>query len=407
MICSYTYTVINRLSEIVAFVANFKETPDLATYLNNNYLAKSGGTMIGPLKWANVTALPEQTSPKYFVCIDAFADGGTTKYASKAHTLKALTGLTSTAIGDSDEPVYWNGTTFVKASAYPTKSSWNYDDIYSKLGHTHNNYVTINTNQTITNCKIFKIHAPVDDRETVYYNIGLQLSSYGDNHKKVAAIGLGNEPKDWYKAAIGFERTDAYDRGDIVFLLNNKSDRTTCVYSDIKVRINANGNINTLGSISANGFIKTNSSNSYILLGGGDHKLISDFATASQGIGTVISINKSLTPTTSWIDTGIKTDSATFPEGNGSYIVQISVPSSSGTDGWGDLYTGYFSLYTGTDSSTADEILLHGASHSLVKRIYLKTKATAKADGTMHFYIASEKAFSAARTINFKFRKLI
>lgn len=251
------------------------------------------------------------------------------------------------------------------------------------------------------------MNAPVDDRETVYYNIGLKLSSYGDNHKKVAAIGMGNEPLDWYKAAIGFERTGSYDRGDIVFLFNNIADKTTCTYSDIKVRINAAGNINTLGTVSASGFIKTNSSDSYVLLGGGGHKLVSDFATSAQGVGTIISISKSLTPTTSWIDTGIKTDSATFPGGNGSYIVQISVPSSSGTDGWGDLYTGYFSLFTGTDSSTEDEILLHGASHSLVKRIYLKTKATASTDGTMHFYIASEKAFSAARNINFKFRKLI
>ena len=160
-------------------------------------------------------------------------------------------------------------------------------------------------------------------------------------------------------------------------------------------------------SIKASGFIKNGSNSNYVLLGDGGHKAISDFATAAQGVGTIISISKSLTPTTSWIDTGIKTDSATFPGGKGSYIVQVSVPSSSGTDGWGDLYTGYFSLFTGTDSSTEDEILLHGASHSLVKRIYLKTKATAKADGTMHFYIASEKAFSAARTINFKFRKLI
>ena len=132
MIGSDTDTVINRWSEIVAFVANFKETPDLATYLSNNYLAKSGGTMTGPLKWANETALPQQTSPKYFVCIDAFADGGTTKWTSKTNTLKALTGLTPTAIGDSDEPVYWNGATFVKANAYPTKASWNYDDVYSK-----------------------------------------------------------------------------------------------------------------------------------------------------------------------------------------------------------------------------------------------------------------------------------
>ena len=133
MIGSDSDTVINRWSEIVAFVAGFKETPDLATFLSNNYLAKAGGTMTGPLKWKDNNALPQQTSPQYFLCIDAFDDGGTTKWTSKADTLKALTGLTSTAIGDSDEPVYWNGSKFVKAGAYPTKSSWNYDDRYLKL----------------------------------------------------------------------------------------------------------------------------------------------------------------------------------------------------------------------------------------------------------------------------------
>ena len=133
MIGSDSDTVINRWSEIVNFVAGFKETPDLATFLNNNYLAKAGGTMTGPLKWKDNNALPQQTSPQYFLCIDAFDAGGTTKWASKADTLKALIGLTSTAIGDSDEPVYWNGSKFVKAGTYPTKSSWNYDDRYLKL----------------------------------------------------------------------------------------------------------------------------------------------------------------------------------------------------------------------------------------------------------------------------------
>ena len=46
-------------------------------------------------------------------------------------TIKTLMG--TTAIGDADEPVYWNGSSFVKAGAYPTKASWNYDDVYLKL----------------------------------------------------------------------------------------------------------------------------------------------------------------------------------------------------------------------------------------------------------------------------------
>ena len=125
--------VIDNWNEIKNFIDGFNETDDLATYLTSTFLAKSGGTMTGQLKWTDNTALPEQQSPQYFVCIDAFNSGGTTKWASKANTLKALTGLTSTAVGDSDEPVYWDGSKFVKAGAYPTKASWNYDDVYLKL----------------------------------------------------------------------------------------------------------------------------------------------------------------------------------------------------------------------------------------------------------------------------------
>ena len=100
---------------------------------STSYLPKSGGTMTGYLKWNGDGSLPQDTSPQYFLCINAFASGGTTKWASKANVLASLTGLTSTAVGDSDEPVYWDGTTFVKAGAYPTKASWNYDDTYLKL----------------------------------------------------------------------------------------------------------------------------------------------------------------------------------------------------------------------------------------------------------------------------------
>lgn len=60
----------------------------------------SGGTMTGQLKWSNGTALPENNSPKYFVTIDAFAEGGATKWASLANTKTAL-GVPSTYAGSS------------------------------------------------------------------------------------------------------------------------------------------------------------------------------------------------------------------------------------------------------------------------------------------------------------------
>lgn len=62
-----------------------------------NYLPLAGGTMTGNLKWNNSTALPSTTSTSYILCIDAFADGGTTKYIS---TTNLLSGCVKKA-GDS------------------------------------------------------------------------------------------------------------------------------------------------------------------------------------------------------------------------------------------------------------------------------------------------------------------
>lgn len=46
---SDTDSVINRWDEIVSFVSGFAETPDLATYLTNNYLAKTGNSTSSPM----------------------------------------------------------------------------------------------------------------------------------------------------------------------------------------------------------------------------------------------------------------------------------------------------------------------------------------------------------------------
>ena len=46
---SDTDSVINRWDEIVNFVSGFEETPDLATYLSNNYLAKTGNSTSSPM----------------------------------------------------------------------------------------------------------------------------------------------------------------------------------------------------------------------------------------------------------------------------------------------------------------------------------------------------------------------
>ncbi|MBE6289183.1 MAG: hypothetical protein E7100_02960 [Bacteroidaceae bacterium] len=51
----------------------------------DDYLPLSGGEMTGALTWKNATALSGVTSTNYVLCIDGFADGGTTHYITTAN----------------------------------------------------------------------------------------------------------------------------------------------------------------------------------------------------------------------------------------------------------------------------------------------------------------------------------
>lgn len=48
---------------------------------DNRWLKLSGGTMTGTVQWSGAAALPEQTNPLYFLCVDSFSSGGTTKWS--------------------------------------------------------------------------------------------------------------------------------------------------------------------------------------------------------------------------------------------------------------------------------------------------------------------------------------
>jgi hypothetical protein len=134
------------------------------------------------------------------------------------------------------------------------------------------------------------------------------------------------------------------------------------------------------------GFKKKNSSDSYILLGGGGHKAISDFLLKSEIANQELSANlttitKSLTVTADWMDTGIKyTD---LPD-NGTYIVQLAVSGSD--NGTGNMYYCYWSgilswFKNSTNDTEADEIILHRSGHAYNNTIYLRTIMTTSTDG--------------------------
>lgn len=118
---------------------------------------------------------------------------------------------------------------------------------------------------------------------------------------------------------------------------------------------------------------------------------------------------KSLTMTTDWQDTGIKsTDLAT-----GTYMVQL-VANDTGSGGTNnnEYYSGTMSWYSGDTNSAmelpTDEITLHRAGGSGDGALYLRTFRTATADpDNLKLQIYSNTANASAANYVFKFRRII
>jgi hypothetical protein len=84
-------------------------------------------TIAGGLKWANGDALPAVTNPQYFLTIDGFANGGTTKYVTAANAWTALGGGAigkKNSLAASDIPAH-----AASATTYGAGSSSNYGHV--------------------------------------------------------------------------------------------------------------------------------------------------------------------------------------------------------------------------------------------------------------------------------------
>lgn len=86
--------------------------------------------------------------------------------------------------------------------------------------------------------------------------------------------------------------------------------------------------------ITANGFIKVGSSDSYVLLGGGGHKALSDFAMASNYVKKTGDIMTGLLTTTSSNHGGIKIGNTYITAINGDLIFQNNSAIRFGGDSW-------------------------------------------------------------------------
>ena len=209
--------------------------------------------------------------------------------------------------------------------------------------------------------------------------------------------------------------------------------RGTSGWGTVRFAINNSGNVgigidsasyklHVAGDIyTTTGFKKNGSSDSYVLLGGGGHKLesslnvanadtvdnlhASDFAPVSCGVGEIKTFTKTLTLTTNWQDTGIHcTDLET-----GSYIIQLYT-SNTQDSFWQEYFTGFMSWYSGgTNNLETDEIYLHKAGHAPNSRhIYLRTARHYASDGRqLTLQIACDYSGGTSYTYTFKFRRLI
>lgn len=158
-------------------------------------------------------------------------------------------------------------------------------------------------------------------------------------------------------------------------------------------------------NVTAAGYKKTNSSDSYVLLGGGGHKAVSDFMLKTEELSNnLTTITKSLNVTQAWMDTGIT--SANLPA-NGTYIVQVQVNANNNTgDMWHCYNSGVMSWYRdGTNDTDTDEIILHRSGHAYGKTIYLRT--VMQNSGVLKLQIGASAGIGAAYTYTFKFKRII
>lgn len=233
------------------------------------------------------------------------------------------------------------------------------------------NYVTLNTAQTITGTKTFGSNIQFNGPQSIHWNTGT------------------------YQQRISI--TDDSTANTSVFNFQQSTNTGTSWNNILQIYDN--------GILHANGYYKNGSSDSYVLLGGGGHKLVSDFMLKTDELSNnLTTITKSLNVTQAWMDTGI---TSTNLPANGTYIVQVQVNANDGTGTMYNCYSsGVMSWYKdGTNDTETDEIILHRSGHSYGKTIYLRT--VMQSSGVLKLQIGASSGIGKAYTYTFKFKRII
>lgn len=233
------------------------------------------------------------------------------------------------------------------------------------------NYVTLNTAQTITGTKTFGSNIQFNGIQSIHWNNGT------------------------YQQRISI--TDDSTSNTSVFNFQQSTNTGTSWNNILQIYDN--------GILHANGYYKNGSSDSYVLLGGGGHKLVSDFMLKTDELSNnLTTITKSLNVTQAWMDTGI---TSTNLPANGTYIVQVQVNANDSTGTMYNCYSsGVMSWYKdGTNDTETDEIILHRSGHAYGKTIYLRT--VMQSSGVLKLQIGASSGIGKAYTYTFKFKRII
>lgn len=233
------------------------------------------------------------------------------------------------------------------------------------------NYVTLHTSQTITGTKTFGSNIQFNGTQSIHWNNGT------------------------YQQRISI--TDDSTANTSVFNFQQSTNTGTSWNNILQIYNN--------GILHANGYYKNGSSDSYVLLGGGGHKLVSDFMLKTDELSNnLTTITKSLNVTQAWMDTGI---TSTNLPANGTYIVQVQVNANDSTETMYNCYSsGVMSWYKdGTNDTETDEIILHRSGHAYGKTIYLRT--VMQSSGVLKLQIGASSGIGKAYTYTFKFKRII
>ena len=227
---------------------------------------------------------------------------------------------------------------------------------------------------------------------------------------------IGKKPGAWaqpldinFYTGIRLYASSSYDYGISFWNSSNSTKMMSVGEGDSNVRV-----VNTIYAAAFSGPLTGNvtgtastATNATQLGGAAASSYIRNDTDGTAGnIFSLITVTKSLTLTTSWIDTGI---SGTSDLANsGAYILTMNADNYAvGGGQYNETYTGIMYWYAGgTNDTGADEIPLHKSGHA-PNAVYINLRTLRNLSGTLKLQIISSAATNAASNYIFKFRRII